>query len=118
MAERGEDHDRGLSLDGDRAGGRPHRPGHETGTAIRGAGGILLDKDGVRFMPEYHRPARARKKQRVLHSLPEIPVPGLDNLREIADAAHEVGATGSVLNPLFQESFKVGKRVRSETRIS
>jgi 2,4-dienoyl-CoA reductase-like NADH-dependent reductase (Old Yellow Enzyme family) len=28
-----------------------------------------------RFMPEYQRPARARKKQRVLKRLPEIPVP-------------------------------------------
>ena len=31
-----------------------------------------------RFMPEYHRPARARKKQRVLKPLPEIPLPELD----------------------------------------
>ena len=38
-----------------------------------------------RFMPEYHRPARARKKQRVLKSLPEIPVPGMENLRDLAE---------------------------------
>jgi hypothetical protein len=44
-----------------------------------------------RFMPEYHRPARARKKQRVLKSLPEIPVPGMENLREIAEAARKTG---------------------------
>ena len=44
-----------------------------------------------RFMPEYHRPPRARKKQRVLQSLPEIPVPGLENLSEIAAAARKTG---------------------------
>jgi len=38
-----------------------------------------------RFMPEYHRPARTRKKQAVLQTLPEIPVPGLENLRELAE---------------------------------
>jgi 2,4-dienoyl-CoA reductase-like NADH-dependent reductase (Old Yellow Enzyme family) len=49
-----------------------------------------------RFVPEYHRPARARKKQRVLKSLPEIPVPGLENLREIAEAARKDGALPEV----------------------
>jgi len=44
-----------------------------------------------RFMPEYHRPARARKKQRVLQPLPEIPVPGLENLSEIAASIRETG---------------------------
>lgn len=54
-----------------------------------------------RFMPEYHRPARARKKQRVLHTLPEIPVAGLDELREIAEAARKDGAV-----PEFAEAFR------------
>jgi len=49
-----------------------------------------------RFMPEYHRPARARKKQRVLKSLPEIPVPGMENLRELAEAARKSGALPEV----------------------
>jgi 2,4-dienoyl-CoA reductase-like NADH-dependent reductase (Old Yellow Enzyme family) len=49
-----------------------------------------------RFMPEYHRPPRARKKQRVLRSLPEIPVPGMENLREIAEAARKAGALPEV----------------------
>jgi hypothetical protein len=47
-------------------------------------------------MPEYHRPPRARKKQRVLRSLPEIPVPGMENLREIAEAARKAGALPEV----------------------
>jgi hypothetical protein len=42
-------------------------------------------------MPEYHRPARARKKQRVLRSLPAIPVPGMENLPEIAAAVRKSG---------------------------
>jgi hypothetical protein len=35
-------------------------------------------------MPEYHRPARARKRQRVLKALPEIPLPDLSELSELA----------------------------------
>jgi tRNA-dihydrouridine synthase len=54
-----------------------------------------------RFMPEYQRPARARKKQRVLQPLPEIPVPGLENLREIAEAARKSGAV-----PAVAEAFR------------
>jgi hypothetical protein len=42
-------------------------------------------------MPEYHRPPRARKKQRVLKRLPAIPVPGLENLPEIAAAVQKTG---------------------------
>ena len=45
-----------------------------------------------RFMPEYHRPARARKKQRVLKPLPEIPVPDLENLRELAELRNAAAA--------------------------
>jgi 2,4-dienoyl-CoA reductase-like NADH-dependent reductase (Old Yellow Enzyme family) len=44
-----------------------------------------------RFMPEYHRPPRARKKQRVLKRLPAIPVPGLANLPEIAAEVQKTG---------------------------
>ena len=51
-------------------------------------------------MPEYHRPARARKKQRVLKSLPEIPVPGVENVREIAEAARKNGALPEVAEAL------------------
>jgi 2,4-dienoyl-CoA reductase-like NADH-dependent reductase (Old Yellow Enzyme family) len=45
-----------------------------------------------RFMPEYHRPPRARKKQRVLKPLPEIPVPDLENLRELAELQNAAAA--------------------------
>ena len=45
-----------------------------------------------RFMSEYHRPARARKKQRVLKPLPEIPVPDLENLRELAELRNAAAA--------------------------
>ena len=61
-----------------------------------------------RFMPEYHRPARARKKQRVLRSLPEIPVPGLDNLRELAEAARKDGA-----DPEVAEAFRKARAAGS-----
>jgi tRNA-dihydrouridine synthase len=44
-----------------------------------------------RFMPEYQRPARTRKKQRVLQRLPAIPVPGLEDLPEVAAALQNAG---------------------------
>jgi 2,4-dienoyl-CoA reductase-like NADH-dependent reductase (Old Yellow Enzyme family) len=46
-----------------------------------------------RFMPEYHRPARARKKQRVLKRLPEIPLPELGP--EDRERLRGLGAIGS-----------------------
>ena len=38
-------------------------------------------------------------------------------VKKAYEAAHAVGATGRVLNKLFQRSFAVGKRVRSNTNI-
>jgi 2,4-dienoyl-CoA reductase-like NADH-dependent reductase (Old Yellow Enzyme family) len=61
-----------------------------------------------RFMPEYHRPPRARKKQRVLRSLPEIPVPGMENLRELAEAARKQGAV-----PEVAEAFRKAREAAS-----
>jgi 2,4-dienoyl-CoA reductase-like NADH-dependent reductase (Old Yellow Enzyme family) len=46
-----------------------------------------------RFMPEYQRPARARKKQRVLKRLPEIPVPEVEP--EVWEALRQSAAAGS-----------------------
>ena len=42
-----------------------------------------------RFVPEYQRPPRARKKQAVLKRLPEIPVPGIENVAELAAQLRE-----------------------------
>jgi 2,4-dienoyl-CoA reductase-like NADH-dependent reductase (Old Yellow Enzyme family) len=39
-----------------------------------------------RFMPEYQRPARPRKNKKVLRRLPEIPVPGIENMGELRAA--------------------------------
>jgi len=41
----------------------------------------------------------------------------LGQVREAYRAAHEQGATGPVLNRLFQGALEVGKRVRSETEL-
>ncbi len=41
----------------------------------------------------------------------------LGQVREAYRAAHESGATGPVLNRLFQAALEVGKRVRSETEL-
>ena len=41
----------------------------------------------------------------------------LGQVREAYRAAHEFGATGPVLNRLFQGALEVGKRVRSETQL-
>ncbi len=41
----------------------------------------------------------------------------LGQVREAYRAAHEFGATGPVLNRLFQGALEVGKRVRSETEL-
>jgi len=41
----------------------------------------------------------------------------LGQVREAYRAAHELGATGPVLNRLFQGALEVGKRVRSETEL-
>jgi 2,4-dienoyl-CoA reductase-like NADH-dependent reductase (Old Yellow Enzyme family) len=46
-----------------------------------------------RFMPEYHRPPRTRKKQAVLKRLPEIPVPGIENVAELAAQLRAAGKT-------------------------
>src|SRR5262249_18824941 len=42
----------------------------------------------------------------------------LGQVREAYRAAHEWGATGPVLNRLFQGALEVGKRVRAETELS
>jgi len=42
----------------------------------------------------------------------------LGQVREAYRAAHEFGATGPVLNRLFQAALEVGKRVRAETELS
>jgi 2-enoate reductase len=42
-----------------------------------------------RFVPEYQRPPRARKKQAVLKRLPEIPVPGIENVADLAAQLRE-----------------------------
>ncbi len=41
----------------------------------------------------------------------------LGQVREAYRAAHELGATGPVLNRLFQGALEVGKRVRAETEL-
>src|ERR1700746_883816 len=41
----------------------------------------------------------------------------LGQVREAYRAAHETGATGPVLNRMFQGALEVGKRVRSETEL-
>ena len=41
----------------------------------------------------------------------------LGQVREAYRAAHELGATGPVLNRLFQGALEVGKRVRTETEL-
>ena len=41
----------------------------------------------------------------------------LGQVREAYRSAHELGATGPVLNRLFQGALEVGKRVRSETEL-
>ncbi len=42
----------------------------------------------------------------------------LGQVREAYRAAHQLGATGPVLNRLFQGALEVGKRVRTETELS
>jgi glutamyl-tRNA reductase len=41
----------------------------------------------------------------------------LGQVREAYRSAHELGATGPVLNRLFQGALEVGKRVRTETEL-
>lgn len=38
-------------------------------------------------------------------------------VKQAYQAAHEAGATGSILNKLFQKAFSVGKKVRTQTSI-
>src|SRR5205085_6430803 len=42
----------------------------------------------------------------------------LGQVREAYDAARALGATGALLNPLFQRALAVGKEVMSETSIA
>jgi len=60
-----------------------------------------------RFMPEYHRQARTQQKQRVLRRLPEIPVPGLEDLPEIAAALRNSGTV-----PEQEQMVKIAEALR------
>jgi glutamyl-tRNA reductase len=42
----------------------------------------------------------------------------LGQVRQAYDIAHEIGATGPVLNPLFQRALAVGKEVQNHTSLS
>jgi glutamyl-tRNA reductase len=88
---------------------------------------FLADSHGVpqdQFRPHlYHKAGRdvVRHLFRVASSLDSLVLGEnqiLGQVREAYEAAQTLGATGSMLNPLFQKAVAVGKEVRSDTALA